>query len=59
MKTKIKKQSEVCSGCYESEGTLLKEFDEDVEKDYSWYEVSQMTPICASCGLIINEKETA
>jgi hypothetical protein len=34
--------------CDCNEGTLLKEFDP--EKSYSWEELSNMTPVCASCG---------
>ena len=37
-----------CLYCNFDEGTLLKEFDS--EKSYSWYELSQMTEVCASCG---------
>ena len=49
------KQSEFCK-CYEegepiTEGTLLNEFDG--EKSYSWYELSLMTEVCASCGKVI------
>ena len=37
-----------CLDCGCNEGTLLKEFDN--EKSYSWYELSEMTEVCASCG---------
>jgi len=37
-----------CLDCGNTEGTLLKEFDSD--KNYSWYELSEMTEVCASCG---------
>ena len=37
-----------CLDCSFTEGTSLKEFDP--EKNYSWYELSEMTEICASCG---------
>lgn len=37
-----------CLDCGCNEGILLKEFDN--EKNYSWYELSQMTEVCASCG---------
>jgi|TARA_R110002074_G_scaffold6634_5_gene29825 hypothetical protein len=37
-----------CLECDFDEGTLLKEFDS--EKNYSWYELSEMTEVCASCG---------
>ena len=37
-----------CLDCGCVEGTLLKEFDN--EKNYSWYELSEMTEVCASCG---------
>lgn len=37
-----------CLDCNFDEGTLLKEFDN--EKNYSWYELSQMTEVCFSCG---------
>ena len=37
-----------CLECNFDEGTLLKEFDN--EKNYSWYELSEMTEVCASCG---------
>ena len=38
----------LCLDCNFVEGTLLKEFDN--EENYSWYELSQMTEVCASCG---------
>ena len=34
---------------------LLKEFDN--EKSYSWYDLSQMTEVCVSCGSENIEKE--
>ena len=37
-----------CLDCSFDEGTLLKEFNPD--KNYTWYELSEMTEICASCG---------
>jgi len=37
----------ICLDCNSDEGTLLKEFDS--EKNYSWFELSQMTEVCASC----------
>ena len=37
-----------CLDCNFDEGTLLKEFDS--ESNYSWYELSEMTEVCASCG---------
>ena len=37
-----------CLECNFDEGTLLKEFDN--EKNYSGYELSEMTEVCASCG---------
>ena len=37
-----------CLDCNFDEGTLLKEFND--EKNYNWYELSQMTEVCASCG---------
>ena len=37
-----------CLECDFDEGTLLKEFDN--EKNYSWYKLSEMTEVCASCG---------
>ena len=37
-----------CLDCGNDEGTLLKEFNS--EKNYSWYELSEMTEVCASCG---------
>jgi hypothetical protein len=37
-----------CLNCNSSEGTLLKEFDD--EQNYSWYDLSKMTEVCASCG---------
>jgi len=48
-----------CLECGFDEGTLLKEFDS--EKNYSWYELFEMTEVCASCGSenIEVEKEVA
>ena len=37
-----------CLDCGCDEGTLLKEFDN--AKNYSWFELSEMTEVCASCG---------
>ena len=37
-----------CKDCNSHEGTLLKEFDS--EQIYSWYDISEMTEICVSCG---------
>jgi hypothetical protein len=37
-----------CLDCNSNEGTLLKEFDS--EQSHSWYNLSQMTEVCASCG---------
>ena len=37
-----------CLECGFDEGTLLKEFNPN--KNYTWYELSEMTEICASCG---------
>jgi len=39
-----------CLDCGFNEGTLLKQFQEQPEKNYSWYELSEMTEVCASCG---------
>ena len=39
-----------CLNCGSDEGTLLKEFQEQPEKNWSWYELSEMTPVCVSCG---------
>jgi len=46
-----------CLDCNFNEGTLLKEFDN--ESNYSWYELSEMTEVCASCGSenILTESE--
>ena len=46
-----------CLDCNFDEGTLLKEFDN--ESNYSWYELSEMTEVCASCGSenILTESE--
>jgi len=40
----------VCMDCGADDGTLLKEFQEQPEKSYSWLELAEMTPVCASCG---------
>ena len=37
-----------CIDCGCDEGTLLKEFDN--EKNYSLFELSEMTEVCISCG---------
>nr|BAR19044.1 hypothetical protein [uncultured Mediterranean phage uvMED] len=37
-----------CKDCSSEEGTLLKDFDNS--KNYSWYDLSQMDEVCASCG---------
>ena len=37
-----------CLNCNSNEGTLLKEFDS--EQSYGYYDLSQMTEVCASCG---------
>ena len=37
-----------CLDCGFDEGTLLKDFDN--EKNYSWFELTEMIEICASCG---------
>ena len=39
-----------CLDCGFDEGTLLKEFQENLEKSYSWFDLSQMTEVCASSG---------
>jgi len=39
-----------CLECGFNEGTLLKQFQEQPEQNYSWYELSEMTEVCASCG---------
>ena len=44
-----------CLDCGFDEGTLLKEFEP--EKNYSWYELSEMTEVCASCGSEKIERE--
>ena len=44
-----------CLDCSCDEGTLLKEFDN--EKSYSWFDLSQMTEVCVSCGSENIEKE--
>ena len=41
---------EKCLDCGCDEVTLLKEFQEQPEKSWSWYELSEMTPVCVSCG---------
>ena len=37
-----------CLDCGATEGTMLKEFDN--EKSYYWSEIAEMTEICACCG---------
>ena len=39
-----------CLDCGCNEGTLLKEFQEQPNKNWSWYELSEMTAVCVSCG---------
>ena len=39
-----------CLDCGFNEGTLLKQFQKQPEQNYSWYELSEMTEVCASCG---------
>ena len=39
-----------CLDCGCDEGTLLKEFQEQPNKNWSWYELSEMTAVCVSCG---------
>jgi len=45
-----------CLDCNFDEGTLLKEFDS--KKSYSWYDLSKMTEVCASCGSENIKKES-
>ena len=46
--------NQICNNCNSDEGTLLKEFDSN--KVYSWYELTEMTEVCASCGMeVIND----
>jgi len=40
----------ICYDCEASEGTLLKEFQEEPEKSYSYADLMKMTEVCASCG---------
>ena len=40
----------MCYDCGASEGTLLKEFQEEPEKNYSYSDMADMTDVCASCG---------
>ena len=40
----------ICLDCGCNEGTLLKEFQENPEQDYSWHDISMMTDVCVSCG---------
>jgi len=40
----------ICYDCEASEGTLLKEFQEEPEKSYSYADLMRMTEVCASCG---------
>ena len=50
----------ICLDCGCDEGTLLKEFQENPEQNYSWLELSEMTEVCVSCGSEnIKEKEVA
>ena len=44
--------------CGFNEGTLLKQFQEQPEQNYSWYELSEMTEVCASCGSENIKKES-
>ena len=39
-----------CLDCGCNEGTLLKEFQEEPDKSWSWYELAEMTAVCVSCG---------
>ena len=48
--TKISGGIMKCIDCGFTEGTLLKQFQEAPEQNYSWYELSEMTEVCASCG---------
>ena len=41
---------EKCLDCGCDEGTLLKEFQEQPNKSWSWYELAEMTQVCVSCG---------
>tara|TARA_R100000808_G_C2084563_1_gene107198 strand:- start:78 stop:230 length:153 start_codon:yes stop_codon:yes gene_type:complete len=44
----------ICNNCNSDEGTLLKEFNPD--KSYLWSELSDMTEVCASCGMeVLND----
>lgn len=40
----------LCYDCGASEGTLLKEFQEEPEKNWSYAEMAEMTDVCACCG---------
>ena len=44
----MNKDIDVCLDCGSTDGTLLKEFN--IDKNYSWLDLANMTPICASCG---------
>ena len=35
--------------CFNNAETYPK-FQENLEKSYSWFDLSQMTEVCASCG---------
>ena len=39
-----------CLNCGCDEGTLLKEFQENPEENYSWHDLAMMTEVCVSCG---------
>ena len=39
-----------CLDCGFDEGTLLKEFQENQEISYGWFDLALMTEVCASCG---------
>ncbi|MEL0177783.1 MAG: hypothetical protein VW810_05730 [Pelagibacteraceae bacterium] len=43
-------ESVICLDCNSNEGTLLKEFQEDPEKNYSWHDLAMMTECCVCCG---------
>lgn len=42
----------ICYDCESMEGTLLKELEEEPnkEKSYSYADLMKMTEVCASCG---------
>ena len=48
---------EKCLDCGCDEGTLLKEFQEQPDKSWAWYELAEMTPVCVSCGSENIEKD--